>query len=332
MREAQIQAQLEHPSIVPIHDVGRTADFGEVYVLDWGIAHLEGSADPGLASPVASLGAVVATVTGTVIGTPGYMSPEQARGDLTVLDGRTDVYALGAILFELLCLEPLHPRGSATAAMASTLSGADARPSERPRGLDVPPELDAICVSATALAPGDRLASVRVLSDAVERFLDGDRDLALRRRLAADHAAQAAAMADAAVGDDDEAPRARAMQEVGRALALDADNHVARHAMIRLLTTPPRVRPAEARAALDASALESQRFAARTGAISYLNWTIAVPIGLWMGVVDRGVVRAARRGRAGRRSSPRSAAPRTAATPAATDRARSARRRGARRR
>jgi serine/threonine protein kinase len=360
LREARVQARLEHPAIVPIHDLGRTSDgrvyftmkrvrgrtlaeivngiakgdaslavefsrrkllaafvsvcqavelahqrgvvhrdlkpsnimlgdFGEVYVLDWGIARIDGDAEVAGAASVALSEAVLATEAGAIVGTPGYMAPEQVRGDLDAVGACTDIYSLGAILFELLALEPLHPRASATAIFASTLAGAEASPARRAPHRDVPPELDALCVRATALEPADRFSKVRELVDAVERFLDGDRDLALRRRMSEEHADQATEMVASALASDDEQGRARALRETGRALALDADNEKARHAMVRLMTTPPKKVPAEAAATLEASAVATQRFAARMGIISYLLWLTAIPIGWWMGVENTGL-------------------------------------------
>ncbi len=361
LREARVQARLEHPAVVPIHDVGRAPDgrvyftmkrvrgetlaaivaglargdaqvaarfsrrkllgafvsvcqavelahrhgvlhrdlkpanlmlgeLGEVYVLDWGIARVEGEIETALtAAEGTGADGLVPTAAGAIVGTPGYMAPEQARGELGALDARTDVYALGAILFEVLALEPLHPRTGGAAALASTLAGVEARPARRAPARDVPPELDALVERAVALDPAQRPASVRALSDEHERYLDGDRDLELRRGLAERHAAQAAAMAEAALLADDEVGRSLAMQEVGRALALDPDSEVARRAMVRLMTTPPRTMPAEAQAQLDADALATQRFAAWMGVVSYLLWLAALPIGLWMGVASRGL-------------------------------------------
>src|SRR6202011_4552637 len=97
------------------------------------------------------------------------------------VDARADVYALGAILYELLALDPLHKHTTPKVALDSTLAGADARPGARAPHLDVPPELDAVCVKATALRPEDRYATVRALVDAVESYLDRDRALARRR-------------------------------------------------------------------------------------------------------------------------------------------------------
>jgi serine/threonine protein kinase len=102
--------------------------FGEVLVLDWGVAKILG--DP-------------AHESGTVLGTPGYMSPEQARGETARVDERADVYALGAVLRFLLARE----------------------------GEGTPPALEAIGAKALAASPADRYASVGELAAEVERFL-----------------------------------------------------------------------------------------------------------------------------------------------------------------
>src|SRR5262249_34851822 len=77
-------------------------DFGEVYVLDWGLARVSGEEErgAGAAATVEGSGAIQ-TEFGAVLGTPGYMAPEQARGGRDV-DARADVYALGSMLFEIL--------------------------------------------------------------------------------------------------------------------------------------------------------------------------------------------------------------------------------------
>jgi serine/threonine-protein kinase len=137
-------------------------DFGEVYVLDWGIAKLVHDEEPEFTSEDAAPRVKHATESGVVLGTPGYMAPEQIRGD--ALDARTDVFALGAILFEIICGEPLHV-GTNLAMMASqTLCGSSERVRTLCRERDVPPELEEVCVRATMVdpaAPGPDAATDR---------------------------------------------------------------------------------------------------------------------------------------------------------------------------
>lgn len=359
LREARVQGQLEHPAIVPVHDLGRTpegrlyftmkrvrgrtlaeiiaglaqgrpdivaaysrrklltafasvclavelahsrnvlhrdlkpanimlGDFGEVYLLDWGIARISGApADaPREQALQAASGDVMPTTAGQILGTPGYMAPEQVRGEIESLDPRTDVFALGVILFELCALTPLYdPAREAMAILVATLHGTDARPSARAPDRAIPPELDALCVKATMLRQQDRFATARELADGVERFLDGDRDLELRKQMADEHATAAEALAAEALGPGGGVgPRRRALAEVGRALGLDPTHPRGRRTMVSLLTTPPSDVPPDAFHALEASSAAMQRLVAGMGVFSYLAWLIVAPVGFLMGV------------------------------------------------
>jgi eukaryotic-like serine/threonine-protein kinase len=231
LREARVLARLEHPGIVPVHDVGTLADgrvfyamkfvegqrldkyiaavnsvpdrlrlflricdavgfahargvlhrdlkpanimvgpFGEVLVMDWGLAKIlreevssgAREADPNarvFEKPKQAANASDATefsvVTGhgTVMGTPGYMSPEQARGDVEHLDARSDIFSLGALLRFLLT-------GESEEASAPVVQRVD-----KP--------LSAICAKATTAAPTERYPTVQELALDVSRYLDG---------------------------------------------------------------------------------------------------------------------------------------------------------------
>ena len=121
---------------------------------------------------------------------------------------------------------------------------------------------------------------MRELVDAVERYLDGDRDLARRRDLARDHARTAAGHAALALTGGAGAPdaRTRALHEVGRAIALDPTNEDAVRTLMRLMTSPPAEMPPEARAALLAETRRSMRQGALVAGIAYLTWFAYLPL------------------------------------------------------
>jgi serine/threonine protein kinase len=127
-------------------------EFGEVLVLDWGVAKA-------LRGPAAAAGGAAgaagphATSEGTVVGTPAWMAPEQARGALEEVDERSDVFALGGILFFLLAGRVPAPGEAAP--------------------VGVPRRLRAICGKARAAAREDRYEGVAGLGADVERWLDG---------------------------------------------------------------------------------------------------------------------------------------------------------------
>jgi eukaryotic-like serine/threonine-protein kinase len=357
LREVRIQGQLEHPSIVPVYDLGRDAegatyftmkrikgmtleeivaalrsgdpairslytrrklltamsqiclavafahsrgvvhrdlkpanvmlgDFGEVYVLDWGVAKVLGSPeDAAGVDPIEPAGGG-RTEAGALLGTPGYMSPEQIRGEVDRVSPQSDVYALGAILFELLALEPLHRAPTLEALFATTLAGVDARPSRRSPDRDVPPELDEMCRRATALEPADRFANAREMHAAIERFLDGERDTERRRELADTHAEAAGEALDQAArgGPDAEEQRSRAMRELGAALALDPTHQQAIDATVRALLTAPEELPPAAEAELRTVMYRDRRQSVRRATLAVLSWFVATPLLLQLGV------------------------------------------------
>jgi serine/threonine protein kinase len=134
--------------------------FGEVLVLDWGVAKLlDAPSLPGESSEPAPIptGARAGTSAGTVIGTPGYMPPEQAEGRLEEVGVRSDVWGLGAILHFLLAGRP--PADPAAGAGTSGLETA-------------PAALRSICARALQRPPANRYATPEELAADVARFLD----------------------------------------------------------------------------------------------------------------------------------------------------------------
>jgi hypothetical protein len=122
-------------------------------------------ADFGIALAVSKAGGQRVTQTGLSLGTPQYMSPEQATGD-RIIDGRSDIYSLGALTYEMLAGEAPHTGSSAQAVIARLMT-------EEPRPLrvvrpSVPPHVDAAVLSALAKLPADRFATAKEFADAIE--------------------------------------------------------------------------------------------------------------------------------------------------------------------
>jgi serine/threonine protein kinase/formylglycine-generating enzyme required for sulfatase activity len=150
--------------------------FGEVYVVDWGLARL--LAEPDRRDLRLAVreddSASISTLDGTVIGTPAYMPPEQAKGEIANIGPRSDIYALGGILYHLLAGHmPYEDRGSraAHAVIAQVIVGPPTPLSARTRS--APPELIAIAEKAMARDPEQRYAEVGDFARDIEAFLDG---------------------------------------------------------------------------------------------------------------------------------------------------------------
>ncbi|MBL0214005.1 MAG: serine/threonine protein kinase [Myxococcales bacterium] len=329
LREAKIQARLDHPAIAPVHELGHDSegrpyftmkrvagttmaalldartetpqrllrglvdvalavelahsrhvvhrdlkpsnimlgDYGEVYVLDWGVARVLADSDdePSRGFPdVLSLDGE--TKVGALLGTPGYMAPEQARGEPVGV--AADVYALGAILFEILAGEPLHPRGPG--ALASTLDGGDPSPRRRAPLQGIAPELDHICREALAGDPTAR-PTARGFGNAIQAYLDGDRDQERRRALATELVGEAR-LASAA-GD-----QALALNAAGRAVTFDPTSSAASTLIMELLLDTERTPPPELASALVAEEERLMRERSRRAIKPYLSLFMMAPL------------------------------------------------------
>lgn len=220
LREARTAAQLQHPNIVRVHEVGRDGD--SVYIVselvdgvtlsEWqpagrgvaprvtaricariaealdyahqrGVVHrdlkpqnivVDAAEEPhlmdfGLAKR--ETGDVTMTIDGQILGTPAYMSPEQAKGESRRVDGRTDVYSLGVILYQLLTGE-LPFRGTTRMLLQQVLNDEPRRP--RSLSDQAPLDLETICLRAMGKEPGDRYPTARAMADDLRRYLQGE--------------------------------------------------------------------------------------------------------------------------------------------------------------
>lgn len=160
-------------------------DFGEVLVLDWGLAKVVGRPDTEETQPVL-LGQTESreeTVQGQVLGTPAYMAPEQAQGRVDLVNPRTDVYGLGAILYEILTGQPPFSGESTQVVLRKVCETAPARPSNLHAGL--PQALEAICLRALAKRQADRYSSAGELAHEIQHWLADEPVAAYRERLPA---------------------------------------------------------------------------------------------------------------------------------------------------
>lgn len=153
--------------------------YGETLVVDWGLARPYRNIDSALDSeqdladlagePQVSQTAARPTVMGSVVGTPQFMSPEQAAGRLDLMGPTSDVYSLGATLYSLLTDQPPFTSPDIRRVLQDVQQGNFLSPRQVRR--DVPAPLEAICLKAMQLTPEDRYASARALAADVERWL-----------------------------------------------------------------------------------------------------------------------------------------------------------------
>ncbi len=145
-------------------------DFGEVIVLDWGLAKLMGTDDAHVTPPEpAGTETHEHTLQGVVKGTPGYLSPEAAAGRIDLIGPRTDVYGLGAILYEVLAGRAPFVGTTVRDVLAQVECAAPVRPAALVP--DVPADLETACLRALSKNPDDRPATAGELAAQVQRWL-----------------------------------------------------------------------------------------------------------------------------------------------------------------
>ena len=161
-------------------------DYGEVLVIDWGLAKVLPGANREQAVTItqdhgANRGDDHGTRSGQAIGTPAYMSPEQARGE--VVDPRGDIYSLGVILYEVLAGSSPYQRGDVKRTLEQVSSNVWLRLDHHVRGRELPRSLIAIVHKAMAHFPHQRYQSVDLLIADLQQFIAGQAVSAYRETI-----------------------------------------------------------------------------------------------------------------------------------------------------
>jgi serine/threonine protein kinase len=258
-------------------------DFGEVYVLDWGVARFVGAGGPTIP---AMLAPITVGDNQQVLGTPGYMSPEQlAQADS--VDFAADVYSLGALLFEILTCLPLHDSRTVRDRMITTREGADARCSVRAPDAQVPAALEALCVHATQQDPARR-PKARELHESLESFLDGDREAERRRLVSELHLRAAKDTWKRALegGPGTSTLQRDAFRGLGRALSAGPHSPEVVSTMLDMLSQPIDHLPTEAVAAMRRDVERQQQVTSRAMRVGRLSWFLYMPLLFWLGIRD----------------------------------------------
>ena len=163
-------------------------EYGEVLVLDWGVAKVVGRddalshLDDSVQTKRSASGD--STMMGLITGTPSYMPPEQAAGRVDKLDQRSDIYALGALLYEILTLKPPYREKKHRDTLRAVIEKPLIPPSRRAPDQNIPALLEEVCLRCLQKKPKNRYDSVKELVDDLMRYLSGVEDLDRRIKLA----------------------------------------------------------------------------------------------------------------------------------------------------
>ena len=148
-------------------------DFGEVLVMDWGVARLLDDAPEELVSVDLEGASLMATADGAMVGSPAYMAPEQFSGTRSEVSTASDVYALGVVLYEILTLKRPFKAETVGRLLYLVAKGEFLPPSSVAPHREIPTEVEAICLKAMARDPDDRYTDAGELTKALEDWLEG---------------------------------------------------------------------------------------------------------------------------------------------------------------